>query len=155
MHTYGARVQWSRRGAAFTDHRYSRGHEWSFDGGLRVAASASPGSVPLPYAVVEAIDPEEALVASASSCHMLWFLSIAAKRGLVVDTYVDDATGMMEKNGDGKLAITRITLRPRVEFAGGRRPSGDELRALHEEAHGECFIANSLRSTIVIEPPVR
>jgi organic hydroperoxide reductase OsmC/OhrA len=107
--------------------------------------------VPVPYSVVEAVDPEEALVASASSCHMLWFLSIAAKRGFIVESYVDEAFGTMEKNADGKFLITRITLRPKVEFSVDRLPCADELRSIHHSAHEECFIANSLKSEIVVD----
>lgn len=151
MHRYDARISWRRNGATFSDDRYSRGHEWSFDGGVRVSASSSPRVVPAPYSVVEAVDPEEALVASASSCHMLWFLSLAARRGFVVDSYVDDAFGVMEKNPAGKLAFTRITLRPRVEFSAQKSPTGAELDALHHAAHDECFIANSLKCEVVVE----
>ena len=151
VHTYEARIGWKRDGAKFTDNRYSRRHEWAFDGGVRVPASASPALVPLPYSVAEAVDPEEALVASASSCHMLWFLSLAAKRGFVVESYTDDASGVMEKTPEGKLAITRITLRPRIAFAGERLPSAQELEALHHSAHEQCFIANSLKSEVVVE----
>lgn len=151
MHRYEARVTWNREGAKFTDSRYSRLHEWSFDGGGTVPASASPLTVPLPYSVAEAVDPEEALVAATSSCHMLWFLSTAAKRGFVVDRYADQAFGVMEKNADGKLAFTRITLRPRVDFAGDKRPSAEDLAALHHTAHEECFIANSLKCEVVVE----
>src|SRR5215510_1650819 len=110
MHKYEARVAWNRNGAKFTDLRYSRGHDWSFDGGVQLRASSSPSSVPAPYSVVEAVDPEEALVAAASSCHMLTFLYLAAKRGFVVDSYEDNASGVLEKNEQGKLAITRIIL---------------------------------------------
>lgn len=152
MHIYEARIDWQRNGAKFIDNRYSRGHEWSFDGGVRVPASASPSVVPAPYSVAEAVDPEEALVACASSCHMLWFLSLAAKRGLVVDRYSDEATGVMEKTPEGKVAITRITLRPRIAFGGARAPSAEELDALHHAAHEQCFISNSLKSEIVVEP---
>jgi organic hydroperoxide reductase OsmC/OhrA len=151
MHKYQARISWNRAGATFSDNRYSRAHEWWFDGGVTVPASASPSIVRAPYSVAEAVDPEEALVASASSCHMLWFLSLAAERGYVVDSYVDDAFGVMEQNGQGKLAISRITLRPRIAFSGSKVPSGEELDALHHAAHEECFIANSLRSEIVVE----
>jgi organic hydroperoxide reductase OsmC/OhrA len=149
-HTYGARVSWKRRGAVFTDNRYSRGHEWTFDGGVTLPASASPLVVREPLSVAQAVDPEEAFVASASSCHMLWFLSIAAKRGFTVESYVDDASGVMEKNAEGKVAITQITLRPKVDFVGDKRPSADELTNLHHDAHEECFIANSIRSEIAI-----
>jgi organic hydroperoxide reductase OsmC/OhrA len=151
LHKYEAEISWKRDGAKFTDNRYSRGHEWSFDGGVKIMASASPLSIPLPYSVVEAVDPEEALVAAAASCHMLWFLSITAKRGYVVESYLDNAVGIMEKNSEGKVAITRISLRPRIEFSGDRSPSAEELQSLHHLAHDECFIANSLKSEIVIE----
>ena len=151
MHRYEARITWQRNGAIFSGHRYSRVHEWSFDGGAKVAASASPSVVPAPYSAAEAVDPEEALVASASSCHMLWFLSIASKRGFVVESYVDEAFGVMEKNSEGKLVISRITLRPRIQFSGEKLPSGAELQSLHHSAHDECFIANSLKSEVVVE----
>ena len=151
MHRYSARTAWSRNGATFSDNRYSRGHEWSFDGGVTVPASASPSIVPAPWSVAAAVDPEEALVASASSCHMLWFLSLAAKRGFVVDSYVDDAFGVMEKNAHGKLAFSRITLQPNVSFGGATQPTEDEIAFLHHDAHAECFIANSLKCDIVVE----
>jgi organic hydroperoxide reductase OsmC/OhrA len=151
MHRYEARVSWQRDGATFTDNRYSRGHEWSFDGGVTVRASSSPLTVKVPYSVAEAVDPEEALVAATSSCHMLWFLSLAGRQGFVVDRYADDAFGVMEKNADGKLAFTRITLRPQIEFVGEKLPSADEIAALHRSAHEECFIANSLKCDVVIE----
>lgn len=151
MHRYTARTAWSRDGATFSDNRYSRGHEWSFDGGVVVPASASPSIVPAPWSVAEAVDPEEALVASASSCHMLWFLSLAAKRGFVVDSYIDDAFGVMEKNAQGKLAFSRITLQPDVSFGGATQPTEDEIAFLHHDAHAECFIANSLKCEIVVE----
>jgi organic hydroperoxide reductase OsmC/OhrA len=151
LHKYQAGISWKRDGAKFTDNRYSRGHEWSFDGGIKILASSSPSGVPAPYSVVEAVDPEEALVAAAASCHMLWFLSLAAKRGYVVESYFDNAIGIMEKNSEGKLAITRITLRPQVEFSVEQAPSAEELRSLHNLAHEECYIANSLKSEVVVE----
>ncbi len=153
MHTYQARVAWKRDGANFTDNRYSRRHDWTFDGGVTVPASSSPLVVPAPLSSAEAVDPEEALVASASSCHMLWFLWAAAKRGLVVDAYEDDASGTMGKNAEGKTAMLRIALRPKVTFSGEKHPSEEDLRQLHEIAHRECFIANSLRTEIVVEAP--
>src|SRR5437763_1448156 len=112
MSEYSVTIHWERGGQRFTDNRYSRRHSWSFDGGAKVAASSSPHVVPLPYSDAAAVDPEEAFVASLSSCHMLWFLSIAAQHGFCVDTYVDDAVGTMAKNDSRKLAITRVTLRP-------------------------------------------
>ena len=152
MHRYEARVAWQREGAAFTDQRYSRGHAWTFDGGVTVPASSSPLSVPLPYSVAAAVDPEEALVAATSSCHMLWFLALAAKQGFVVDRYVDDAFGVMERNAAGKQMITRITLRPAIEFRGDATPTAAQLEALHHRAHEECYIANSIKSEVVVIP---
>ncbi len=151
MHRYEATISWARNGAKFSDNRYSRGHEWSFDGGVKVAASSSPTVVPAPYSVVEAVDPEEALVASVSSCHMLWFLSLAARRSFVVESYVDGAYGVMEKNADGKLAFSRITLRPKIQFSAQRSPTAEELERLHHAAHDECYIANSLKCEVVVE----
>jgi len=151
MHRYEARVAWRRNGAKFTDLRYSRGHEWSFDGGVRLKASSSPLSVPTPYSVVEAVDPEEALVAAASSCHMLTFLYLAAKGGFVVDSYEDNASGVLEKNAQEKLAITRITLRPKITFTADKTPTAAELEALHHSAHEECYIASSIKSEVVVE----
>lgn len=152
MHRYTASVAWQRGDAAFTDNRYSRRHAWRFDGGAEVPGSSSPLSVPLPYSDPSAVDPEEALVAAISSCHMLWFLGLAAKKGFRVDRYEDDAEGVMEKNEEGKLAITRATLRPRVSFDPAASPTAAELDALHHEAHERCYIANSVRTHIAIEP---
>jgi organic hydroperoxide reductase OsmC/OhrA len=151
MHRYEATISWQRGEQKFSDNRYSRGHEWSFDGGARVRASSSPSVVPVPMSDPAGVDPEEALVAAASSCHMLFFLSIAAKRGFIVDSYIDRAYAVMEKGGDGKVAMTRITLRPHIEFAGDRKPDATELHAIHHESHEQCFIANSLKSEIVVE----
>lgn len=151
MHTYKARISWRRDGATFSGGRYSRAHEWSFDGGVTVPASASPAHVPAPYSVVEAVDPEEAVVAAASSCHMLMFLWLAARRGLIVESYVDNASAALEKNAEGRLALSRITLRPQVRFEGDRAPAAEELTALHHEAHEGCYVANSLKCEVVVE----
>jgi organic hydroperoxide reductase OsmC/OhrA len=151
MQLFNAQVSWQRDGQAFTDKRYSRAHQWLFDGGLQVPASSSPLSVPLPMSDAAALDPEEALVAALSSCHMLFFLSIAATRGFVVDSYRDDAVGSMDKNADGKKAMTLITLRPTIVFAGERRPSRVEIDAIHHDAHQQCYIANSIKAEVVIE----
>jgi organic hydroperoxide reductase OsmC/OhrA len=151
MHKYEATVSWRRGEQNFGDNRYSRAHEWTFDGGARVPASSSPLSVPLPMSDPAGVDPEEALVAAASSCHMLFFLSIAAKRGFIVDSYVDQACAVMEKGSDGKIAITRITLRPKIVFSGDRQPEPAELDAIHHASHEQCFIANSLKSEVVVE----
>ena len=154
MGQYTAVVLWERNGAAFTDNRYSRGHRWRFDGGIDVPASSSPLSAPLPLSVAEAVDPEEAFVASLSSCHMLWFLSIAAKRGFLIERYRDDAVGVMATNADGRPAMTVVTLRPNAAFAGERMPSRDELKAMHHEAHERCYIANSVKTEVRCEPAV-
>lgn len=152
MSTYTAGIRWNRGEQKFTDNRYSRAHTWQFDGGTTVPASASPHVVPLPMSDATAVDPEEAFVASLSSCHLLWFLSLAAKRGYVVDAYADDAVGVMAKNAAGKLAMTKVTLRPLVIFSGAEPPDRAALDALHHAAHEECFIAASVRNEVVIEP---
>ena len=149
MGEHTAHVSWQRDGATFTDLRYSRAHEWRFDGGARVDASASPSNVPQPFSDSAAVDPEEALVAATSSCHMLWFLSLAARQGFVVDAYADEVIGVIEPNASGRLAFSRIVLHPIIQYA-GRAPSEAEAAALHEEAHGKCFIANSLRCEVVV-----
>ena len=152
MSEYRATVRWSRREAVFTDNRYSRGHAWQFDGGVEVPASSSPHVVPLPWSVAAAVDPEEAFVASLSSCHLLWFLSLAAGQKWVVESYRDEAIGTLAKNADGKLAMTRVTLRPEVVFGGERQPSAAEVIDLHHRAHEECFIANSVKTEVCCEP---
>ncbi len=152
MAEYRTVVVWNRNGAAFTDNRYSRGHRWLFDGGVEVPASSSPHVVPLPLSAAAAVDPEEAFVVSLSSCHMLWFLSLAAKRGFVVESYRDEAVGVMGQDEFGKLAMTRVTLHPEVRFGGENRPTADEVVALHHAAHEECFIARSVKSDVRCEP---
>ncbi len=151
MHRYEARISWKLDGGAFIDNRYSRRHEWSFDGGVTVPASSSPLVVREPLSDPHAVDPEEALVAAASSCHMLSFLYFAAKQRFVVDRYDDNAVGEMEKNENGKIAFSRITLRPRIQFVGEKQPAAAELDALHHAAHEACYIANSIVCPVVIE----
>jgi organic hydroperoxide reductase OsmC/OhrA len=151
-HEYTATVRWQRAGARFTDNRYSRAHQWSFDGGAVVPASSSPHVVPVPASDPAAVDPEEAFVASLASCHMLFFLFHAAKRGFVVERYEDAAAGTMGKNGEGRVAILKIVLRPRVEWAGDKRPSAEELDAMHHQSHEDCFIANSVKCDVLVEP---
>lgn len=152
MSEYYARVVWKRGDSRFTDNRYSRAHEWHFDEGIVVPASSSPHVVPLPLSAAAAVDPEEAFVASLSSCHMLTFLSMAALRGFCVDSYVDAATGVLEKNAAGRLAMTRVTLHPDVRFSGAKRPTPADLEALHHAAHEECFIASSVKTDVRCEP---
>lgn len=151
MSSYSASIVWERNGAYFTDHRYSRVHRWRFDGGAEVPASSSPQIVPAPLSDASCVDPEEAFVASLSSCHMLFFLSFAAARGLVVERYVDQAEGILSKDESGRLAIVRVVLRPQVQY-GGPVPDAEVENALHDRAHASCFIANSVRTEVVVEP---
>jgi len=157
MSEYSASVRWVRgEGEAFVDDQYSRGHAWHFDGGACVAASASSHVVPLPYCVEANVDPEEAFVASLSSCHMLFFLSIAAQEGFVVDEYVDDAVGVLESDREDKISMTRVALRPAVTFSGAKRPTLAQLEAMHHQSHEQCFIANSVKThvfTEIVVPP--
>jgi organic hydroperoxide reductase OsmC/OhrA len=153
MHTYQATISWDKGDQNFSDNRYSRAHLWTFDGGVQVAASSSPLSVPEPMSVAANVDPEEALIAATSSCHMLFFLSFAAQSGFVVDHYVDHAVGVMEKNSEGRIAITRIALRPVITFSAERRPTADELAELHHRSHDECYIANSIKAEVTVESP--
>lgn len=148
MAKYQARIEWTANGD-FASNSYSRAHSWSFDGGAVVPASSSPHSVPPPLSDPAGVDPEEALIASASSCHMLWFLALARTAGFDVARYSDEAVGQMGKDDRGKIAVTRITLSPEIVFT-GRQPSADELAGLHHEAHERCFIANSLRGEVVV-----
>ena len=152
MAEYHATIEWRRDGAKFTDSRYSRAHTWRFDGELAVPASASPLHVALPMSVEAAVDPEEAFVASLSSCHMLFFLVLAAKRGYVVESYRDEAVGVMGKNDAGRMAMLTVTLRPEAVFGGDNAPTEHELHALHDAAHEECYIANSVKTEVRHEP---
>lgn len=147
-HEYRATVAWQRGQQAFTDNKYSRGHVWRFDGGIEVPGSSAPSVVPV-YSVEAAVDPEEAFVASLSSCHMLFFLAFAAKYGYRIDSYVDNAVGEMTKNEAGKLYVSKVTLHPDIVFSGDKRPSEEEVEKLHHRSHVECFIANSVRSEVV------
>ncbi|KJE33673.1 peroxiredoxin [Thalassospira sp. HJ] len=151
MSSFGAEVIWQRKEAEiFTDRRYSRGHVWRFDGGVEVPASSSPHVVPLPYSLEENVDPEEAFVAALSSCHMLFFLHFASDDGLVVDHYADAAIGEM-KTVDGKTMITKVTLRPDIRY-GGKAPDAELVADLHHRAHEACFLANSVKTEVVVEP---
>lgn len=151
MSHHEAEVRWQRgEGESFTDRRYSRAHAWHFDGGATVPASSSPQSVPLPYSHAEHVDPEEALVAAVASCHMLTFLFLAAKRGLVVERYADAATGEVGLGPNGRPAVVRITLRPAVTCSGMVEPDDDLLATLHREADDGCLVANSIRATVTV-----
>ena len=149
---YTSKIIWRRNEAIFSDNRYSRKHVWQFDGGVEVPASSSPQVVRLPMSEAAAVDPEEAFVASLASCHMLWFLDIAARAGFIVDSYVDDAAGTLAKNSDGKFAMTVVNLKPHVIFSGEKLPSRDDIQRMHHKAHDECFIATSVKSEVRCEP---
>ena len=152
MSHYSAAVSWDRGDVPFVDKRYSRAHVWRFDGGAVVRASSSPEAVPVPYSDPSAVDPEEAFVAALASCHMLWFLSIAAKNGFCVQAYRDDAVGTMTANSRGKLCISAVSLRPHVVFTAAKVPSLEVVRQMHEEAHQECYLANSVTTRVTTEP---
>jgi organic hydroperoxide reductase OsmC/OhrA len=150
MSEHIAMVCWGNRQEIFTDDRYSREHTWAFDGGLEVRASASPHVVPVPYSNPAHVDPEEAFVAALSSCHMLFFLAIAAKKQFIVERYQDRAIGIMDKNEAGKLAITEIHLHPDIKFRGDCLPTSAQISAIHEQAHHQCFLANSVKASLTI-----
>ena len=152
MSTYTATISWRRKaGERFTDGRYSRAHKWAFDGGAIVPASSSPSVVRIPFSDPAGVDPEEALVASLSSCHMLFFLDFARAGGFAVESYDDAAEGVMEKGFDGRIAMTRVTLHPNIVFNGEKRPTAAEVEAIHHKAHDACFIANSVKSEVRVE----
>lgn len=151
MAKHGATVEWQRGDQNFLDRRYSRAHRWHFDGGAEVAASSSPHVVREPFSNPANVDPEEAYVAALSSCHMLWFLDLAARAGFRIDSYRDAAEGVMTKNADGKEWVARVILRPHVLFGGAQAPDEAAIEALHHEAHANCFLANSVRSAIETE----
>lgn len=149
---YRATVSWVRGDDEdYIDKQYSRGHHWTFDGGLTVPASSSPYVVPLPCSVEANVDPEEAFVASLSSCHMLFFLSIAASNEYVVDEYIDNAIGVLQKDSSGKISMTKVMLRPKVTFSADTQPAFEEIERMHHQSHEQCFIANSVKTEVVTE----
>lgn len=154
MLTYHAHVEWQRGSDEFLRQRYSRGHRWTFDAGASIAASASPHAVKAPWHVAAAVDPEEALVAAVSSCHMLFFLSYASGAGFTIEAYDDAAEGVMGRTDAGKEAMTAFTLHPLVTFK-ARAPSEEEFMAMHHKAHEECYIANSLHASVRVDPVIR
>jgi len=152
LSTYTATIRWTRSGDGdFAKGQYSRAHEWAFDGGAVVAASPSPHIVPAPWNDPAGVDPEEAFVASLSSCHMLFFVDFARRAGFVVDSYVDEAEGLLDKRDDGKMAMTKVMLRPKVAFSGANPPTPEEIEGLHHRAHDACFIANSVTTEVTID----
>ena len=151
MSTYTATIRWIRTGEGdFTKGQYSRAHEWVFDGGVTVPASPSPHIVPQPWSDSGAVDPEEAFVASLSSCHMLFFIDFARRAGFILEGYVDQAEGVLEKRSDGKMAMTRVTLHPRVTWGAGP-PDEPAIADLHHRAHEACFIANSVTTVVTVD----
>jgi len=151
MSTVKANRTWrSDSPETFTKNRYTRGHEWLFDGGVTVPASSSPHAVRVPFSVEAAVDPEEALVAAASACHMLSFLWVVSKKGFVCESYEDNAAGEMTATADGKQWISKIMLDPQIVWSGDKIPTDEELADMHHEAHEVCFIANSIKSDIVV-----
>jgi organic hydroperoxide reductase OsmC/OhrA len=151
MSTYTATIRWTRDpGTDFLKGQYSRAHEWAFDGGVTVPASPSPHIVPAPWNDPNGVDPEEAFVASLSSCHMLFFVDLARRAGFVVDSYVDAAEGVLDKRADGKMWMSRVTLHPRIEFSGDKRPGDADIDDLHHKAHEACFIANSVTTDVTV-----
>jgi organic hydroperoxide reductase OsmC/OhrA len=151
MSSYVATVAWKRGDQVFTDGRYSRAHVWRFDGGLEVPGSASPHVVKPPLSDPSAVDPEEAFIASLASCHMLFFIDFARRGGFVLDAYEDEAEGVLAKDAEGKMAMTVVTLRPKVAFSGDKRPTEAEIDDLHHRSHEACFIASSVKSEVRVE----
>jgi len=152
MAHYTAEIKWQRGNQDFIGNQYSRKHTVRFDGGIEMPASSSPHVVPLPMSDAAAVDPEEMFVSSLASCHMLWFLSIAAKHQFCVDLYSDNARGVMGKNEHGRIAMTLVTLTPEVTFSGAHLPTFEQIEQMHHEAHEECFIANSVTAKIICKP---
>lgn len=151
MSGHKATIDWKRSGPDFLKGRYSREHTWSFDGGVTVPASPSPSIVPVPWSNPAHVDPEEAFVASVSSCHMLTFLFLAARDGYEVGSYRDEAVGVMTKNANGVPWVSLITLRPQVAYEGEKHPAAAEEADLHHRAHEQCFIANSIKTEVKVE----
>jgi organic hydroperoxide reductase OsmC/OhrA len=151
MAEYRAWISWKRSSPDFLQGKYSREHVWTFDAGITVPASPAPSSVPAPYSNPACVDPEEAFVASISSCHMLTFLYLAYRLGFQVDSYQDEAVGVMSKNERGIPWVSSVTLHPRVVFGGQRLPDPDEEEHLHHEAHAQCYIANSIKTEVTVK----
>ena len=152
MSTYTATVRWTRDTSTdFTKGQYSRAHAWAFDGGTVVPASASPDNVPPGTSDEAGVDPDEAFIAAISSCHMLFFVDYARRAGFIVDSYLDEAEGVLEKRADGKMWMSRVSLRPQVQFSGDKQPTAAEIEHLHYRAHEDCFIANSVTTEVTVE----
>ena len=153
MGEHKAIIRWVRNGPDFLKGKYSREHTWTFDGGLTVPASPAPSVVPAPWSNTASVDPEEAFVVAIASCHMLTFLWVASKEGFIADSYEDAAVGVMTKNERGVPWVSRVTLRPRIVWSGEKRPTPADLERLHHHAHEGCFIANSIKTEVVVASP--
>ena len=153
MSEHKATIHWTQPGPNFLKGKYSREHTWSFDGGATLPASPSPSVVPAPWSNAACVDPEEAFVASVASCHMLTFLHLASRRGFQIDSYLDEATGLMTKNEKGIPWISTVILRPAIVYTGEKNPTAADSEKLHHDAHEQCFIANSIRSEVRVEAP--
>ena len=147
-----ATIKWQRTSPDFLKGRYSREHTWTFDGGVTVPASSSPAVVPTPYSNPANVDPEEAFVASLSSCHMLTFLFLAQKQGFQIDAYEDEAVGIVSKNEGGFMWVSTVTLNPKITFSGDKLPTAEDQEKLHHMAHQHCFIANSVKTEVTVHP---
>lgn len=153
MSEHKATIQWTFTGSDFLKGKFSREHTWTFDGGVTVSASAAPSVVPAPYSSASAVDPEEAFVASLASCHMLTFVWLASRAGFAIENYRDEAIGKMAKNERGVPWVSLVTLRPEIAWSGEKRPTPEDLDRLHHQAHEQCFIANSVKTEIVVAAP--
>ncbi len=151
MSEYKAVIKWTRTSPDFLKGRYSREHTWTFDGGVTVPASASPAVVPAPWSNPSCVDPEEAFVASLSSCHMLTFLFLAQKQGFQIDAYEDEAVGTVSKNEKGAMWVSAVTLNPKITFSGDKQPAPADLERLHHLSHENCFIANSVKTAVTVK----
>jgi len=146
-----ATIRWQRTSDEFLKGKYSREHTWTFDGGAVVPASPSPSVVPVPYSNPANVDPEEAFVASLSSCHMLTFLYLAGRKGFQVDSYDDEAVGVITKNERNVPWVSTVTLHPKIVYSGPKRPSRADEEHLHHDSHEQCFIANSVKTEVLVK----
>ena len=151
MSEHRATIRWENKGPDFLKGKYSREHTWTFDGGVTLNASASPSVVPVPFSNPAHVDPEEAYVAAVSSCHMLTFVYLASRQGFQVDSYVDEAIGLMTKNESGVPWVSSIRLKPQIVFGGQKLPTSADEQRLHHLGHEQCFIANSVKTKITVE----
>jgi organic hydroperoxide reductase OsmC/OhrA len=150
MSEHRATIRWNLTSPDFLKGKYSREHAWTFDGGATVAASAAPSAVPLPYSNPANVDPEEAFVASVSSCHMLTFLYLASRAGFTIESYEDEAVGVLTKNDKGVPWVSAITLHPRIVYGADKQPTPQEEQHLHHGAHEQCYVANSIKTAVTV-----